>query len=310
MSGHSRGEDALHNFFADVFPPQSGVVGPGDDCAQLQLGQDGYLQWTCDQLVEGVHVEHGTAPEVQARKLLRRTISDLAAAGAEPWLLSWTAALPANRPASWLRALAEAFVAEAQQWGCAIAGGDLSNTPAEGSTVLTCTAIGRSHQAAPGRSQAQVGDHILVSGRLGGSVKSGRHLLPEPRIALGRHLCSQYRPTAMMDISDGLAKDLPRMLAASGVGAEVELSHLPMHSPLTANVNGWRQALGEGEDYELLLCLPSEYAHAALVDPVMNTVGLTIVGTIVPGSELRWLENGKVLDLVVDGWEHAWPDDA
>ncbi len=310
MSGHSRGEDALHNFFADAFPPQSGVVGPGDDCAQLPFGQEGYLHWTCDQLVEGVHVEHGTAPEVQARKLLRRTISDLAAAGAEPWLLSWTVALAADRPASWLRLLAEAFVAEAQEWGCAVAGGDLSTTPAGGSTVLTCNAIGRSPLPAPGRGKAQIGDQILVSGKLGAAVSSGRHLSPEPRIAIGRHLCSQYQPTAMMDISDGLAKDLPRILAASAVGAEVELRQLPMHPPLTPDEQGWRLALGEGEDYELLLCLPAEYARAALKDPVLAEVGLTSIGTITAERKLRWLVEGEVLDLRVDGWEHGWADDA
>lgn len=310
MAGTSSGEDALHAYFADAFPALEGVVGPGNDCAQIQVGQGQFLHWTCDQLVEGIHVEIGTAAEVQARKLLRRTLSDLAAAGAEPWLVSWTVAVPCERPTSWLKALAGAFVEEAGQIGCAVVGGDLSTSPAGNAAVLSCTAIGKSPQPAPGRAGAKAEHCVLVSGRLGGAVTSGRHLLPQPRFQLGSHLCRHYAPSAMMDISDGIAKDLLRILAASGVGADIQLQQIPLHEPLTADVNGWRQAVSEGEDYELLFCLSREHADQALVDPVLGEVGVHLIGTISSIPGLRWLDQGKVLDLQADGWEHGWADDS
>lgn len=304
------GENALHAYFADAFPDLPGVVGPGDDCAQLKVGEDRYLHWTCDQLVEGIHVEAEATPEIQAKKLLRRTLSDLAAAAATPWLVSWTVAAPSDRPKSWLRALAEAFVREAQQFDVGVVGGDLSSCPPGSAAVMTCTAIGKSSQPAPGRDGAQPGNWILLSGRLGDAVRSGRHLLPQPRLAEGRRLARNYQPTAMMDLSDGLAQDLPRILRASGVGARVELTALPLHSPLPANPEGWVHALGDGEDYELLLTLPAERAAQALADSEFSSIGLHKVGEITAEPELIWLENGEKRPLRVDGWEHRWKEDS
>ena len=108
----------------------------------------------------------------------------------------------------------------------------------------------------------------------------------------------------MMDISDGLAQDLPRILAASVVGAEVELTQLPLHKNIPANADGWRQAVADGEDYELLICLPPDQAPAALQDSRLP--GLTAIGRLIEGSELHWLNNGEPLDFAAAGWEHGW----
>ncbi len=312
MGQQSRGEDALHAFFKSSFVKTRGLTGPGDDCAQLQLGQEEILHSTCDQLVEGVHVSAGTEPEIQARKLLRRTLSDLAAAGATPWAVSWTIALPPDRGISWIQRLAAAFVAEAEVFEIAVIGGDLSTSapsaiaaPGLGG-VLTCTALGRSVLPAPGRAGARPGDSLAVTGKLGGAVQSGRHLLPEPRLAQGRRLVSHYQASAMMDLSDGMARDLPRLLAASGVAAEVDLENIPVNDLGDCSPQSpWLAALGDGEDYELLVCLPGNMDSAAQ-DPVFDGVGLTRIGRILTGKGVKWLDQGKNTILKVDGWEHAW----
>jgi thiamine-monophosphate kinase len=312
MGQQSRGEDALHAFFKSSFAHTKGLTGPGDDCAQLQPRQEEILHWTCDQLVEGVHVSAGTDPEIQARKLLRRTLSDLAAAGATPWAVTWTIALPPDRGSSWIQRLAAAFVAEAEVFEVAVIGGDLSTSGPTAVTspglggVLTCTALGRSSLPAPGRAGAMPGDSLAVTGKLGGAVQSGRHLLPEPRLAQGRRLVSHYQASAMMDLSDGMARDLPRLLAASGVAAEVDLEKLPLHElGGGSSQSHWLAALGDGEDYELLVCLPQDMDSAAQ-DSIFDGVGLTQIGRILPGNGVKWLDQGKNTDLKVDGWEHAW----
>ncbi|MDP7061541.1 MAG: AIR synthase related protein, partial [Planctomycetota bacterium] len=205
-------EDHLHRIFQDSSPRLKGVSGPGDDCAVLSPPAGRKLLQTVDQVIGGVHLEIDAAPRIYAQKLLRRTISDLAAAGATPWAASWTIATPPQWSAARLRALAQAFLACAAEFKMAVAGGDCSqaSTP-----VLTCTALGLANGKVPGRTGAKVDDVILVSGCLGGAVHSGRHLCPEPRLAMGRIMVEEYSPHAMMDISDGLARDLPRILEAS-----------------------------------------------------------------------------------------------
>lgn len=259
---------------------------------------------SCDQLVEGVHVESGTSARAMARKLLRRSLSDLAAAGASPWAASWTIAAPADRPLAWLKRLARAFVEEAAAFGCSVIGGDLSRAPA---LVLSCTLLGREgSRPAPGRGGARPGHWLVVTGRLGDAVRSGRHLRPEPRLVEGRILLERYRAAAMMDLSDGLAADLPRLCAASGVGAVVQLDAIPLAPPLRHDEAGWRSALGEGEDYELLAALRPAEARRALADPVLRRAGLHVIGDVVAGAGVRWEVDGRAIDPGAAGWSHDW----
>lgn len=280
------------------------MSGPGDDCARLVPPAGARLALSTDQLVEGVHVEAGTPPAVMARKLLRRSLSDLAAAGATPWAVAWNVAVPAETPLRWLKKLARAFVAEAELFGCSVIGGDLTQAAA---TVLSCTVIGRecSHRA-PGRGGARPGEWLVVTGRLGDAVRSRRHLLPEPRLIEGRVLVERYFATAMIDLSDGLAADLPRLLAASGVGARVQLDALPLARRLEHDLDGWRSALGEGEDYELLASLRPAHARRALEDPVLRRAGLHVIGDVVAGQDLVWEVDGQPIDPGATGWSYRW----
>lgn len=264
------------------------------------------LHQTVDQVVEGVHVAFGTAPAVFARKLVGRTLSDLAAAGARPWALSWTIAAPPgpDRP-DWLRRLARAFLRAADREECAVIGGDISSLPEGSAVVLTCTALGRAERPAPGRAGARPGDLLLVTGRLGGAQRSGRHLAPQPRIAEGLRLVERYRPHAMMDLSDGLATDLPRLLRASGVGARIALDRLPRAAGLDATLAGYAAAVADGEDHELLAALAPRTARRALQDPLLRRAGLVAIGSVEEQRGLRWTEDGApVRGWKPAGWQH------
>ncbi len=306
-AANQNSEDALHDIFRSAFRRRKGLSGPGDDCAQLKPWPGRLLYQTVDQVVEGVHVEVGTQPAIMARKLVGRTLSDLAAAGAQPWALSWTiAASPSPRRKAWLHALARAFLSAAEKENAAVIGGDVSSAPAGSPVVLTCTAIGVTDSAAPGRSGAQPGDLVLVTGKLGGALRSGRHLAPQPRLAEGRRLIERYRPHAMMDLSDGLAADLPRILRASEVGARIAVDRLPLAVGLHEDLEGFGAAAADGEDYELLVIAAPRTAHRALRDPLLQRSGLVAIGTIEEKRGLRWTRAGKILR----GWTpQAWSHD-
>lgn len=262
------------------------------------------LLWTTDQVALGVHARAGTSPELLACKLLRRSLSDLAAAGAQPWAVTWTLAATSSTSAAWLRRLARAFLVEAEHFDLPVVGGDCSVARA---LVLTCSILGlEARGGTPGRGGARAGDLLLVTGRLGGAVASGRHLLPQPRLQEGARLAERYHATAMMDLSDGMARDLPRLLARSGVGARVDLDALPLALEVQGRKDAVERALGEGEDYELLVTLQPAQAARALRDPLLRRCGLTPIGAITKRKELRWLRAGRVQKIRARGYEHRW----
>ncbi len=301
MSG-GLGEGALHAIFQSSWSGRKGLSGPGEDCARLLPPAGRALVHSVDQLIEGVHVEMGTPPRAMAIKLLRRALSDLAAAGAQPWAVSWTIAAPPERGRAWARRLAEGFLAEAREFDLPVIGGDVARAP---SVVLTAAVFGlEAKTGTPGRGGARAGDCLLVTGRLGGAVADGRHLRPEPRLREGQLLADRYRPGAMIDLSDGLLQDLTRVCEASGVGAEIDLQSLPRAPGVAANADGWRSALGDGEDYELLVALRPRQAEAALRDRVLGRAGLTAIGVCREQAGLRWQLDGRTWKPGKLGWVH------
>jgi|FLOH01.1.fsa_nt_gi thiamine-monophosphate kinase len=296
-------ENRLLRIFQDPSLKRKGVSGPGDDCAVLSPPAGRKLLQTVDQVIGGVHLQLDAKPADYAHKLLRRTISDLAAAGATPWAVSWTIATPPQWSGAKLRALATAFLAAAEEFHMAVAGGDCSQAAVP---VLTCTALGLANGRVPGRSGAKPGDVILVTGKLGGAVSSGAHLRPEPRLKLGQMLVEEFSPHAMMDLSDGLAADLPRMLSASGCAAQIDLEDLPLNSGLPAGRAAYEAAVGEGEDYELLVALAPRSAKRALLDQRFADIGLTKIGSISVGTQLQWRLLGKAVRLKSRGWNYSW----
>jgi len=298
------GENSLLPIFQSSFKGRKGLSGPGDDCAILTPPPGRKLVQTCDQVVEGVHVPVGCPPEIMAVKLVRRSLSDLAAAGAEPWAASWTIVASAEKGGGWMTSLVKAFVEEAAAFNMGVVGGDVSNGR---ETVLTCTLLGlEGRRAAPGRGGARPGDEIWATGTLGGAVESGRHLKPEPRLREGRRLNEVHHARAMMDMSDGLAVDLPRLLQASCVGAEILLDDLPLDPSLKSNLQGWEKAAGDGEDYELLAVLGRRRSLDAGKDPVLRSCGLTRIGRIVEGKGVKWIGEGEDINFNPSVWESRW----
>lgn len=270
-------------------PVRKGDLGIGDDCAVLREGGKRLLV-TTDLLVEGVHFDRRYSPPyLLGRKAVAVSLSDLAAMGGTPRALFVSVALPRRTTASFARELIEGFHEEAAAARAPVMGGDTSASP--GPIVLDVIAVGEAHARGPLlRRGAKPGDGIYVSGPLGASalgldllrrgfrpwswrlwqrdlIGGGRreeraraallatlaHLLPRPRLALGRLLAGRGLASAMIDLSDGLSPDLHTLCEASGVGARIEQEKLPLHPALSiAPRRALRYALSGGEDYELL----------------------------------------------------------
>lgn len=266
-------------------------LGPGDDAAQLHDGTVVAL----DTVVEGVHFEAGTDLDQVARKALGACLSDLCAMGAVAEAVFISAQLP---PGTDGRTLAASLRSWADRFAVVLAGGDtVSTTP--GALALAVTACGRCPAGTSPwlRSGARVGDRLVVTGPLGGS-RTGRHLLVLPRADVVAFLRRRSVPVhAALDISDGLLADLPRICAASGVGARVLAAAVPIHADALGMADPLAHALGDGEDFELLLCLPQE----ADLPP-----GSTVIGEICDGPLVLVDSLGHAGPWPAGGHQHAF----
>jgi thiamine-monophosphate kinase len=264
------GEFSLISCFLEAFPRARVPLGPGDDCAVLAPTR-GALCVTTDAVVEGVHFTRAHfSPEDIGHKALAVNLSDLAAMGATPRWFVCALALPRDFPERALRRLARGMGALAREHRIFLVGGNFTSAR---ELSITLTAAGELLGPALTRRGGRPGDLLYVSGTLGEArlgllqLQAGRRRgpailrqrRPVPRVALGR-LASRFA-SAGMDLSDGLAQDLGHLCAASHVGAEVELSHLPL-TPAVRAALGPEGALAGGEDYELLLAIPSGRAAA------------------------------------------------
>lgn len=275
------------------------IIGPGDDAAALHFS--GTMLATVDHLVEGRHFEAASASMDQiARKAVARSVSDIAAMGGEPAYALATGCLP-RTSLSRADELFDRMAHWASHWGCPLIGGDIAVF--DGPMVLTVTVLGRAHplRGPVTRSGARVGDRVYVTGRLGGALGSGRHLTFEPRLREAKYLCEALgdRLHAMIDLSDGLGRDAGRVARASGVRIEIDSAHLPAHEEL----GDWRAAVGDGEDYELLIVADSSAVlHARCPD---TGVPITPIGGVTQGEGCFIVTgSGERIDATGLGWDH------
>jgi thiamine-monophosphate kinase len=215
--------------------------------------------------------------------------------------------LPRRAHLEMARQLYEGMIPLAAEFGLAIAGGDTNTW--DGPLVINVAALGELTPRGPlRRGGAQVGDVILVTGELGGSIL-GHHLQFQPRVREAIRLQSEYRLHAGMDISDGLALDLSRLVAESRVGAAVELDSVPISTAArqlsqTSGRPALQHALGDGEDFELLLTVPPDEARRLLCDQPL-AVHLTQIGAIVPEAGLWQIDaQGRRQPLPATGYWH------
>jgi thiamine-monophosphate kinase len=200
-------------------------------------------------VVEGVHFAKGVSPAAVGWKAMMRPLSDFAAMSGLPQFALITLMASPRTELAWVRKCYAGLTKAASRFDVAIVGGETSSTP--GPVAITVAVTG---MIEPGRailrSGGRAGDDLLVTGRLGGSIR-GHHLRFTPRIQESRWLTANFVIHAMMDLSDGLGADLPRLAAASGVGFEIDRASLPRNRSVTVDA-----AIADGEDYELLLAVP------------------------------------------------------
>jgi thiamine-monophosphate kinase len=246
------GEDRLLNQIFLHIPrgrPRKVFAGAGDDCAIVEIpGSKKYLVLKTDCVVEGVHFVHKTNASDVGWKAMMRPLSDFAAASAVPQFALITLIVPQQTNLAWVRGLYRGLRRAANRFEVSIVGGETSNTP--GPIAISVTVIGSVEKTrAASRRSGKSGDDLFVTGRLGGALKQ-KHLKFVARIAESRWLTKNFSIHAMMDLSDGLGADLPRLARASKVGFELELENLPVARGATID-----NAISEGEDYELLFAI-------------------------------------------------------
>ncbi len=285
------GEDALIERLVSLVPRDARpLAGPGDDCAVIDDGFPTLRLLKTDALVEGVHFLADTPARAVGWKAVARVISDFAAMGGRPEHFLITLALAPDTSVGWAEDLYQGMADCLNKFGGTVAGGETSSVPLGSAAVISIAATGsvqREHLVL--RSTARVGDLIVVTGLLGGSIH-GKHLSFTPRLEEAEWLVKNFKPTAMMDLSDGLAKDLTRLAAASGCGVRLDESSLPLTLGCTP-----AQALGDGEDFELLFAIQAQRVPALMAAWPFPDLQITCVGEMVKS------EDG---DHLTGGWEH------
>ena len=294
------------------------LLGIGDDAALLQVPAGQELVLSTDTLVAGVHFPDETDAADIGWKALAVNLSDLAAMGATPAWCTLALTLP-EADADWLDAFLDGWCELAGEHGIALVGGDTTRGPL--SLTVAVHGFVPAGQALR-RDRAQAGEDVWVTGTLGdaaGALRQWRarglqsaklrHRLdrPTPRVAAG--IALRGLASAAIDLSDGLAGDLGHVLAASGLGAELELGRLPTSHTLAEHfaddAERWRLQLGGGDDYELCFTAPSAQAldiERALAD---CEVLATVVGRTTRESALRLLTpDGESFDFAEGGFEH------
>lgn len=291
-------EDAVHRWLMALPDVHARAAGAMHDAATLHA-LDGAPVTCVDQCIEGVHFDGTAARRDAGAKAVLRALSDLAASAAEPRAV--TLAVRADRRVSLCDVQDVILGAReaAEALGASLVAGDLACAP--GPLGLTVTALGVlcAPWPPPERARAAPGETVVLSGPVGGSLRSGRHLAPVPRVAEGIEL-ARAGASALMDVSDGLAWDLHRLARTAGVRIDLRLDSVPVHPDALGSADPLHAALHDGEDHELIGTIEAGALEAlrhgwASVGTVREGQGLVLVDGA--GTERVW-EPGS------GGWEH------
>ncbi len=286
------------------------LIGPGDDLALVQVSAPGDPIGTgepmlmgVDQLVDGLHVDLAKVSlEDAGRKAICRSLSDVAAMAGRPVATLVSAVVPASWTDQQAMTLFNAMRDTAQEHHSPLVGGDLAvHRDPEAKLTCSVTVVGTPSSAGVvSRFDAQPDDGLYVTGVLGGSWRSRHHLEFSPRLSESAMLLAILgdRLHAMIDISDGLGRDAAHMVERSGLQIVINGDDLPCREGF-----GVENAIGDGEDYELL------FAASGDVPAGLGSCGVTRIGTFIerddesaPPVLLEW--NGERVDVSHAGWEH------
>ncbi len=315
--------DLIKRYFAQSTHQRNDVaLGIGDDCALLQPPPDQQIATSIDTLVCGRHFLVDVDPTSLGHKALAVNLSDLAAMGAEPAWVMLSLTLPDADQGwrRWLQAFMAGFSALAQQYQMQLIGGDTTRGPL--SITVQVQGFAPPDQTMR-RGAAKVGDHIYVSGTLGDAglalelqqqsqshpqadILRKRLDLPIPRVELG--LALRGIAHAAIDISDGLGADLGHICVASGVGAQLQATALPLSTAVAEQVSthaDWRLPLNAGDDYELLFTALPNQAAAIAQAASQSATPIKCIGEIQSGQELSLtLPDGRTLTDINQGYDH------
>ncbi len=318
--------DLIEKLFVPLAKSHAGAAALKDDCATLIVSSGYEALYSMDTLVAGVHFFETDPADLIAKKLLRVSLSDLAASGgvAKGYLLALS--LPVDISYEWLQLFVGGLSEDQSKYNIVLLGGDTTTTA--GPLTLSLTAIGEIPiGAVVRRSGATTGDDIYVTGTIGDAALAlrlfdelgreetqtnypalcDRFVLPRPRTRLGPLLVGLA--SACIDISDGLHADLGHICGASGVGASVLQAEIPVSS-VAADIlrdrnHFWQAIIGGGDDYELLFTVAPENSEKVQRIGREAGVSITRIGSIVPESGVSILDfNGKPLAIENVGWQH------
>ncbi len=303
---------------AKYLAPLAGPEGRGltDDAAVFTPPPGRDLVITVDQMLEGIHFLSDDPPDLIARKLLRRNLSDLAAMGATPIGYLLTTALPPKIAEAWLAIFSTGLAQDQAEYNFTLFGGDSSSAPTHIS--LSATFIGHTASgAALSRNGAQPGDDIFVTGTIGdaaiglharlGKLQGAppyllnRSLLPSPRLGLDL-ACIAH---AAIDVSDGLLQDLGHMCQGANLAATIHASLVPTSPEAAAYGEDFLESrLTDGDDYELILAVPPEFETKLRL--ACGDLRITKIGTFVPGPPAVHVLNNAGLPITFSksGWQH------
>jgi thiamine-monophosphate kinase len=288
-------------------------LGIGDDAAILATAGHGNVVVTTDLIADGVDFNLSTDdPSRIGHKALAINLSDLAAMAARPLAAVIALNLPRAGGEELARKIYLGLLPLAEKHHVAIAGGDTNSW--DGPLVVAITVLGEVTADGPLRRRgARPGDRILVTGQFGGSIL-GRHLDVEPRVEEALLLNQRYKLHAGLDCSDGLSLDLSRMCEESGCGAVIDLDKIPIADAagqlalqIGDGTSALQHALGDGEDFELILAVPPASAEQMLADQPLDGVMLTDIGEVVNKRGL-WSRDaaGKTELLKPRGYLHQF----
>ena len=301
--------------------------GIGDDAAVWHpRGAEELWAVTTDMLVEEVDFRREwTTPQELGYKSLAVNLSDLAAMGVMPRFFTVALALPPDVTGKWIQGFYDGLSECGERYGALLVGGDLS---AADRITVSITAFGESrNRRVLYRSGGQPGDLLYVTGTLGksaagldllrkGTIRSRSgvkcealcaHRMPEPRCDVGTWLAQSGCARAMMDLSDGLSSDLPRMCADSGVDAEIFKAEIPVFTPSVAwGCDPLQMALDGGEDYELLFAVPRSKKKLLEASWPVDFPAITHIGNMFKGNGGVWIRVTEELRLAlpVRGFDH------
>lgn len=293
----------IRRWLGDACPP--GARGIGDDCAVLAPSARRQLV-TTDPVIYGRHFDHRVPPRGAGAKLMKRNLSDLAAMGGRPTAAVVSLVLDPRVRLGWLEPFYRGLAAAARRYGVAVVGGDIAQGDGIFGAFLTLVGTATGPRILL-RTGARRGDWLHVTGTLGGSLR-GKHWRFTPRLAEGAWLARRREVRAMLDVSDGLAKDL-HALAPTGTEPALFPERIPISDDARrcARRSGrppWHHALCDGEDYELAFAVardadPAAFArawHRAFPRLRLSCIGRLAAPADLPPGSLR------LTDL--HGYEH------